>query len=487
MKTMISTAAFLAMTTGAAAQIPSIPSPLVDRARLNESKGLLDELTAAYNRGDWKHLQKKGADVLKKVCVAQRPIDAGRDYVLLVWPGEDQAGESALRWAVIHEPAPDEYVAALPGLKHAGRRKLYEVYLGADTRARFGSYYLSTRVDDPLPSQLPAFVQAVSTPLTALAAGTTPPPFKPAAVAPGMVMGLSPDPCAPQPVEDPLYVTVRRVDLPMRRADVSAALASFEPKVFAEAAADLAQSLSRGEVSHDLCARNLSTEMAKTAIEISRGSACAAPPADATPEERKAAAEECATAYDAKLSETYSTAIAACPATRDVDAAVHVNREFRKFVSTPAGDKLKAEAVLKNRPYAHLNLGALSSFILSGGTTKPRAVVADGKVVEDPLPRPLTAAVVNWSIQGVDTQRRSPRFPERFHLFGGATLTPDFGLTAGLNFTIYRGLGVNAGRAWLFHKTAPADALDKAPSSSDPLSVATAGVWFAGFSYSFGQ
>jgi hypothetical protein len=97
----------------------------------------------------------------------------------------------------------------------------------------------------------------------------------------------------------------------------------------------------------------------------------------------------------------------------------------------------------------------------------------------------VTAAVLNYSIPGYNAEGSRVGWRERFNLFGGATITPGFGFTGGVNFVLVRGLGVNVGGARIYHLTKqPTDAFGEAPSdANDPLRSAAVNVWFAGLSY----
>ncbi|MGE5360079.1 MAG: hypothetical protein ACM3NQ_13760, partial [Bacteroidales bacterium] len=107
----------------------------------------------------------------------------------------------------------------------------------------------------------------------------------------------------------------------------------------------------------------------------------------------------------------------------------------------------------------------------------------------DPMPRLLTAVVVNlhpWPYQA-SAQRQSWR--ERLRTFAGVTITPDFGLAAGIGCSVVRGLSVNAGAAVMWTNAVRADQVgEPIPDSANknrPFALKTAVVGLFGLSYVF--
>src|SRR4029079_2691873 len=69
------------------------------------------------------------------------------------------------------------------------------------------------------------------------------------------------------------------------------------------------------------------------------------------------------------------------------------------------------------------------------------------------MPTVLTMAMVNIHPAPYDAQQDRPTWAERFRLFAGTSITPDFGIGGGAGVMIVRGLTVNVGWANLFVKT----------------------------------
>lgn len=470
---------FLVLFTGgtANAQVPTVPVSLGDALKTGITAGGLSELTKFYNEGKWKNLQDKAGEMIRNIPLEPLKSKGADNYVVLLWSGKDAAGEDALLWTFVHDPHPEAYATVLPGLKGT-KKALYEVYLSEQVGAGFTSYYLSTGVEDPFMTQIPTVVERIAEPLFALfggAAGVLPV----RALPPGR-KGLKAEP------KEPIYAWVRQVALPIARADVKAHYFAGEPipiEDFVDNAKQLAARLRFTTVSHSECGRGLASTLETAAAEVA-GKSCLAPTSGDTAEQRKKKAEDCLKAFDDRFLHEYRTATSACP----TDAAPRVvNREFRNLVTNWRPEKRKSEVTFQNRPLTHFGFGALTSFAFEGRTNKPRAKVDDGVLVEDPLPRAITAVVLNYNILGYNASSSRVGWEERLNLFGGGTITPTFGLTGGVNFVLVRGLGLNMGYARLFHLTKrDDDSFGQPPSDKlDPLGVDNVGVWFAGLSYNF--
>lgn len=477
LKTVVWGLVLTLISTGTAgAQVPTVPSPLGEAVATGNPAGTLADLTRLYNNGKWKELQDKAAEMIQQVPVPAIR-DGAKNHVVLLWAGQDAAGEDALLWAYVHKPRPEAYGTVLPGLKGT-KKALYEVYLSAQPGAGFASYYLSTAVEDPFMAQIPAVVEGIAEPLFALFGGA-------AGVLPLRTRPPAPD-AVPADKKPVLYAWVRQVPLPISRADVKAHYFAGEPiplDEFEDNAGQLAARLRFSTVSHSACARSLASTLATAAVEVAKAS-CQAPTAGTSAEERKKLAQKCLDDFDARFVKEYTTATSTCTP----DAAMRtVNREFRDLVVNWRPAKRKTEVTFQNRPLTHFGFGALTSFAFQGRTDEPRAKVDDGIVVEDPLPRAIAAIVLNYNIQGYNASSSRVGWRERFNLFGGGTIAPTFGLTGGVNFVLVRGLGVNAGYARLFHLTKrDEDTFGEPPSDKfDPLGVDHVGVWFAGLSYTF--
>ncbi len=330
------------------------------------------------------------------------------------------------------------------------------------------SLYTSTREDDPVLAQLPAFAQALAGPLfstVATMAGRL--------SAHGAVAGMEPP---------PLWATVKRVGLPFRRASVRLQAAAREPvpgEAFAEDAARLAASLAFTRVPHAPCARQLATTLRDELPGVTSTPVCSA--LDAKP-------LECLAAFDAVLTSRFEAVAGECeggkPSKETRNALEAVDDEFRALVQNGTSASADLDFTFKNRPPSHFALGGGAAVIAAASLTRARVDTKSGVLVADPLGRVMTLAFVNWSPAGYDEKSPHVSAAERFRPFVGAALTPDFGPAAGLNILIVRGLGLSVGGALLFGKGADASAIgQKPPVPDDPYDLAVARAAFVGLTY----
>ena len=150
-------------------------------------------------------------------------------------------------------------------------------------------------------------------------------------------------------------------------------------------------------------------------------------------------------------------------------ALPHPRATIRMQVSARDGDSAYAEFTFRNRPLTRWSFGAGAAVIAAAAVSPPRVDLdSAGAMVADPLPRALTMAHVNWSPRGYDEDAPDVRLAERYRLFFGAALTPDFGIVAGVNVLLVRGVGIAGGVAFLFARGAHETDIGKAPA--DPAS-----------------
>lgn len=166
----------------------------------------------------------------------------------------------------------------------------------------------------------------------------------------------------------------------------------------------------------------------------------------------------------------------------DLQAMRAVDGKFRDFVATGRPERVESQVTFKNRPRKHLAFGAGTGLVLAGKLNRPRVKLERGRLVEDPLGRQLTMALVTWSPRGYDEQAYSMSAAERFRPFGGVILTPDFGLGGGLTIALGRRVGVNLGAGVLFTRAASSGDVPGAPpaNAARPFSLGFARVIFAG-------
>ncbi len=504
--------AFLTCGLGmASAQVPTAPESITAAPFLiRRAPTDLDALTRLYNLSDWVGLQTRARDI---ICVARRNVpeiidpedneeyetctaaaptseaasgsqrasaadvaaalDLERNHVAVMWLGADAFGKPQLMRIVVHRTNGQPYNLDLPGVStNADAGELVELFLSRSSLGRLTSLYVSTREDDPLLAQLPAFIQALAGPLFATI-GTI------AGNVPGLVRETVAVPPKPK-----LAATVKRVGLPFRRAEVRLQAIAREPvstAEFAHSAARLASAFSFSEIPRSPCARTLAAALAADLPVVTQAAVCSAATAQPL---------TCLAAFDRVLSASFDAAVKSCeggaPSADERDALEKVDAAFRELVEAGTSTSATLDVTFKNRPPSRFAFGAGSGVMTRASLTRSRVTTEDGVLVADPLDRVMTMAFVNWSPAGYDAEdpRISPA--ERFRLFFGAALTPDFGPALGLNVLLARGIGVTVGGAFLFGKGADNAEIGNTPAKpDDPYKLSIARTVFVGISYSY--
>jgi hypothetical protein len=463
----------------AAAQVPTLAAKvcepyLVPAGGLREP----DNLTKLYNSGNWDQLQDRARAIIA-AAKAQASADCDRklldykvNYIVVTWIGYDPLKDKPqLMRAIVHQPATAAHMLDLPGIGVEGSDpKLAELFVSRDKGASLVSLYTSTREENPVTSQLPAFVQAVAGPLfwtVAAIAGTK---AEKSAIEAGEV--------AP-----PFAVTIQRVGLPFRRASIrlqANARDSVDALEFRDALTKLATAVKFKEAAYSDCARAYADAVAVGLDAVrAKKAACG---------EQEPKPSAYLQAFDRFLMRTYRDSLAACGAVNDdVNAMQDVDRKFRDFITAGSSASADLDVTFHNRPLTHWSFGAGSAVVAKASLTKPRVQLdGSGKLQADPLTRVMTMAFVNWSPAGYDEQADHAPPSERWRLFFGAALTPDFGAVGGLNVTIVRGIGITCGAGLLFAKGAEPGEIGSAPASStDAFRLSVARTVFAGISYNF--
>jgi hypothetical protein len=508
-------AALAGVPANASAQVPTAPESVTSAPFLiRRPPADLDVLTRLYNLSDWAGLQFRARDI---ICVVRRnasevieaeenrdyescmtaassgstasgsaggstrlagsevpaAIDLQRNHVAVMWLGEDAFGKPQLMRAVVHRTSGQPYSLDLPGVSARPRDgELVELFLSRSPQGRVASLYTSTREDDPLLAALPAFIQALAGPLFTTIGSI-------AGNLPGMVRETVQVPPKPK-----LAATVKRVGLPFRRAAIRLQAVAREPLPtadFAMSAARLASSLTFGEVPHAPCARELAKSLADDLPLVTQGATCSAATAQPL---------NCLAAFDTVLTASFDAAVKSCeggkPSRDALNALEKVDARFRGLVNDGTSTSAALDLTFKNRPPARFAFGAGSGVMTSASLTRSRVTTKDGVLVADPLDRVMTVAFVNWSPAGYDAAdpRISPA--ERFRLFFGAALTPDFGPAFGINVLLVRGIGLTAGGGFLFGKGADAAEIGKEPAlPDDPYKLVVARTVFVGISYNY--
>jgi hypothetical protein len=326
---------------------------------------------------------------------------------------------------------------------------------------------------------LPGFLQAIASPLFAAFGAFTgnvvaPPP------------GRAPAEAVPAPQPEPtVAATVSRVGLPFSRATIKWKAVAKEPVPvagFVSDVEDFVAALKYTDVPNAACPRAYLNEVLKQLQATAEGAACAG---------STATTGGCRDAFDTVFRNQYATAIGsggACVATSDDDrkALVKVDQKMREFVAANLTTVAEADITFKNRPLTHWTFGAGTGVLASASLTRPRVKLDDDKLVADPLGRIVTMSFVNWSPAGYDAESDRVTLPERIRPFFGVVMTPDFGLTGGVNVLLVRGIGVTAAGAVLFSKGADASEIGAAPANPDKAyKIAYARGLVIGITYNF--
>jgi hypothetical protein len=172
------------------------------------------------------------------------------------------------------------------------------------------------------------------------------------------------------------------------------------------------------------------------------------------------------------------------------DPVSKVDEAFRDLVKGLGTNVASDDIELQNQPREHVSFGFLAAARFGNAHYEAvRARVADdGTLTEDPLPRLLSAVVVNWHPYGFRNEITSFGDRGSLKLFTGAAVAPDFGLVAGIAYSPLRGLAANLGYSVMW-VNAPREGVvlhEPVPEQfrNDPLRSALAGTGFWGLSYS---
>ena len=426
-------------------------------------------------------------------------------HLRFVWTEVKPDGSIVARQIIRQRGARPSGVPTLPGVSAdgTGASDLFDVLVDFDPDPSVGTYapaklrsrYTSEKVPNPLLTQIPAFVKQLGFMdyMSASQAGAVKGPAF--LVGPRGEQVPPPPPVAPEPGRT--IFTVMAPNLPERRANVAVSDFIVRP-VAVEDVRDEADSLK-----------------ARLRLSEGRQSACAAKLADASAAAVAEATKKTGDKQPCQLSGRYADDPAACRAAIEEalkaanmsivpscppdsgsighDPVGAVKQAFDELTSTLGFQTAKGESSFHNVPRDPVSFGLMTA--LRVGTTSfsdSRVAVGDNQIVKvDPLPQILTAVIANWHPFGYDPEKLvTIRDRGSVRLFGGTSLTPDFGLTTGAGYTPIKGLGLNVGYVWFFINTPRSDKVvigSPVPDDlkSDPFKRGTAGTWYWGFSYSF--
>jgi len=482
----------------ASAQVSTTPRPLADPfpiARAYDDLKLLDDY---YNAGNWKLALWHAKDLLQQaqgmatVEEVKRALDFREHYVIVTWIGRDAFEKPTLGRLVVHgrgvkAPPPSAegtnrehpLSADLPGVGVGEREAVYEVFLSRGTRGKLADVYASTQEQNPTAEQLPAFAQAVASPL-----------FD--------TIGVLAGPARPSPAragktavrEVSLAATVSRVGLPFEHATVTWKAVAKEPvgpKELDASLAELADDLKFSAVPNSACAQGLIDAATRdVSATVKTDKYCSADDSGSS-----SAAAACRSAIGSRLAAMLAgQRCGGATPTKDERADLEtVDKKVRQFVDDGLTTRVEGTVTFENRPPTHWSFGVGSAVITSASMSLPRVKVDENSelIAADPLPRPMTLTFVNWSPLGYDAKADRMSWSERVRPFAGATLTPDFGFAFGANILLVRGVGVIGGGAVMFAKGANAEDIGAPPANPDqPFTISYVKTkFFFGLSYNF--
>jgi hypothetical protein len=142
---------------------------------------------------------------------------------------------------------------------------------------------------------------------------------------------------------------------------------------------------------------------------------------------------------------------------------------------------------LFNRPLTRYSFGLVSSVIASSDESGTRATIQSGDLTQDPLRGHMPMGILNIHPFPYDAEMDEISWRERFRLFVGGILAPDFGISAGAGFQLVRGFSVNAGIGVLLIDTLKeGEQIGQEPvDPQDPFEYGTGTVFFVGIGYNF--
>jgi hypothetical protein len=140
-----------------------------------------------------------------------------------------------------------------------------------------------------------------------------------------------------------------------------------------------------------------------------------------------------------------------------------------------------------NRPDTRFSFGLVSSVIVSSSLSDTRATIQSGDLAEDPLRGHMPIGILNIHPWPYDADADESSWSERFRLFVGGVLAPEFGLAGGAGLQLVRGFTINSGIAVLLIDVLKSgEVIGEEPRDpEDPFKYGTATVFFVGVGYNF--
>lgn len=455
-----------------------------------------EELTRLVDHDTTEHLLA----YLRRLTTAAKVATDGR-FVRFVWAGPDAEGKRVAR-SVVFDPDGNQPTLVLPGVTASAStllasRRYVDVLVGFDGGIEatpnadlpsLETLYTSGEKPNPILEQLPSFIKQLGL-LEAIAAGQGVTTLSGRGIAPMSRRHSRPAPSVARMPE--AVFKIYGPTLSHARADIAVRdwiVTKPTEEGIADGAIELRDALKATSARSSACARTLADAQAAA---LTAAAGCAVPVTSLFGAE----ADRCRGTLNAALDTAYSGVVGTCPpeiAFPGGDPVAVVDEAFRGVAKGLGASVAQGELALKNVPREHFSFGLMTAVRFGDvRSARPRVKMGDDNLVaSDPLPRLLTAVLVNWHPWGYDVEKiNTSRDKGSFKLSGGTTVTPDFGLIGTAGYSPLKGLTVHVGYAVLLSnspktnveigKPVPDDLKD------DPFRSVRVGTWLWGLSYSF--
>jgi hypothetical protein len=519
---------WLAALAMSAQTIPATPQFVAGGNISGQTQDLLDRWATLYRNHDWATLQGEiktqlAAADLKTPNGTKYTVDLAKQWVIVLFASTKFNEKGEIIRVIAHDPAPELFANRFPGIN-----TIYEVAISSNKDTTLQTSYASTRVENPLVTKSADFIKqfdlakvaaalgvysAVTTPALTVVVNSVALPDTRATLAVKDTMKLAPTADLGKAQIEGLITQVNK----LRQTHVDESAASPCIKAFVtQVHTELNDTLRPGGVVATSVARSaLVQDIKDAAVNPTVKAACAGRLPD--PQAVHITYQEFLTRIkDGRITSIRArgqdlegvTSAAIVQATGpsdyrgwreeaekkgtpidyyydDTPLLQQVRQAFQQLVATEPLT-ITADTAYENTPSERLTYGLVTGAMLAHEESDTRAKVSNGKIVADPLSGTVTMATLTFRPAGTDPKARSFPARERWTLFLGGTLTPEFGLAGGAGFALNRKLSVNIAYALLRINTLrEGETLDQAPQSDDPLKNGLGHVLLLGLGYNF--
>jgi len=466
-----------------------------------------DELTRLVDHDTTEHLI-----AYLRLVATKAGIATWTPHIRFVWAGPNADGKRVAR-SIVYHYGDEKLTTELPGVTAAvadplAGRKYVDLLVGIDrgkeketdpdALPELQSLYTSGEKPNPILEQIPSFIKQLAL-LEGIAAGLGPSTitFTPQSVPPGVPVPPPPPPKIRTP--DAVF-KIYGPALPHGRADVAVRdwiILGPTADGLKASSAELLDALLVGSARTSTCARSLASAY-DMAVSL-RAIDCLQRAEGPSKGPFSAEATRCRNSLNDAFDEIHDGIVAnpnLCPteAFSGTDPVVQVDEAYRALATGLGASLTQGETALKNVPREVISFGLMTA-VRFGNVSSPRERVKlndDGVVVHDPMPRMVTAVLVNWHPFGYDPSKiNTVKDKGSFKLSAGTTITPDFGFVGAAGYSPIKGLTLHIGYAVLYGNSpkegitvdhpVPPEFSDK----DDPFRAAPMRTWLWGLSYSF--